>query len=538
MATPPVTRSSAVAHQDEAGSQPETVSADRFTVSAVQSSQPLVTGTDISACDPEDTDTKDLNVERISISRFVNTEGQTLLHEAARLNRTTFLKYLLDDKNFFEIDINYQDVHRKTALHVAASENHAVIAHELVNAGARLDIYDDNEFIPLHCAITAGHVRVTRLLIQAERNLHKDGSEYEKTLLHTATDSHSPDMLCLLLDLLPSYINEKDATMRTPLHIAAGNMQWGAVFCSQLLEAGAGCNAVANGEGQTPLHYAVQFCDGKSASVLLNAGAHINAIDRRGKTPLHYAAETNNENTAKVLLETGADVDITDEQGQTSLHYLGKNIINTLSFTYTLLEHGINLEVKDYNQRTPLHCHALQSAAHVRLLVQYGANLDVLDSEKHTPLYNVLDRGINDQNHATSAIDTIWELLRADADPDIQVALPTQINSTVRDMLTIETNVSVCPYFDQLAMRGQIVQDTWHDIRVYLKLRLLPLKNLCRRMIRSFLRAGAGGNSKLLIKNSFSLPVPNTMILFILSRPDKDQADKDQGDSTHSHQYR
>ncbi len=518
MATSPATRSSPV----EAASQPATVSADHVTVSAVQSSQPIATETLARTGDPDNAGIEDRKIERIAISRFVNTEGQTLLHEAARLNRVTFLRYLLDDKNLLDIDINSQDVRRKTALHIAAAENHDTIVNELIHAGARLDIDDDNAFTPLHCAIAEGHFRVTRLLIQAARNSDKEEGEYEKTLLHTAADSHSSDILCLLLDLLPHYINQKDATRRTPLHIAAGNMTMGAVFCTQLLKAGAACHAVANGEGQTALHYAVQFCDGQSARVLLNAGAHINAIDRLGKTPLHYAAETNNENAANVLLEAGADADISDDQGQTPLHYLGNSIINTLSFTYTLLEHGINLEVKDRNQRTPLHYHALHSAEHVRLFIQYGANMDVLDSQHHSLLYSVLNKGIDDQGYTNNAIDTLWELLQADADLDIPVTLNAQINRTVRDMLTIGTNVSVCPYYDQLALRGQIAQGKWHDIRTYLEQRPLPLKNLCRRMIRRFLRAGAGSNSKLLIKNSFSLPVPNAMILFILSRPDED----------------
>ncbi len=112
----------------------------------------------------------------------------------------------------------------------------------------------------------------------------------------------------------------------TPLHYAAlvGN----AAAVSGLLSLGAGAD-VANGSGETPLHYvsgrAREGGDyGGAASLLLAAaGADVNARERRQRTPLHYAANSQNGGALGVLLSAeGVDVNALDNLNLTPLDLL------------------------------------------------------------------------------------------------------------------------------------------------------------------------------------------------------------------------
>ncbi|ALM85996.1 ankyrin repeat domain-containing protein [Bordetella sp. N] len=76
--------------------------------------------------------------------------------------------------------------------------------------------------------------------------------------------------------------------------------------------------AAADQYGATPLHARSGHWQGRIA-ILLTLGADPNAVDPKGNTPLHKAAAIGNVRTAQVLLEHGARVDATNNQGATPL---------------------------------------------------------------------------------------------------------------------------------------------------------------------------------------------------------------------------
>ena len=77
---------------------------------------------------------------------------------------------------------------------------------------------------------------------------------------------------------------------------------------SLLLKAGADVNAAPR-NGCTPLYKAAERGSEACVSLLLKAGADVNAAPRDGCTPLYKAAEKSSEACVSLLLEAGADAD-------------------------------------------------------------------------------------------------------------------------------------------------------------------------------------------------------------------------------------
>jgi hypothetical protein len=125
----------------------------------------------------------------------------------------------------------------------------------------------------------------------------------------------------------------------TPLHIAV--MERKEEVISLLLKAGANIEA-KDGHGRTPLHWGpfayirqpmhiyeklgepheTVFTDpgpAKGIVLLLNAGAKIDAVDEDGDTPLHEAARLTSVRGAEALLARGAKVDVKNKAGETPL---------------------------------------------------------------------------------------------------------------------------------------------------------------------------------------------------------------------------
>ena len=56
-------------------------------------------------------------------------------------------------------------------------------------------------------------------------------------------------------------------------------------------------------------------------TLLIDAGAYVNAKDNADRTPLHYAAKRGDYPGAKALLDAGADTAATDKNGRTPADY-------------------------------------------------------------------------------------------------------------------------------------------------------------------------------------------------------------------------
>ena len=167
----------------------------------------------------------------------------------------------------------------------------------------------------------------------------------------------------------------------------------------RLLAEGVDPNAVLDSLGWTLLHYAVS--DPAITTVLLDAGADIEARDWSGQTPLALAVDYGKIATAELLLARGADIETTDDAGRTPLWNTVREYVWDIEDNYNakaeerltaieaLLDHGADPDTTPTGGGAwygPIHM-AVAVPDLVRLLLDYGADPNLPDHVGETPLH-------------------------------------------------------------------------------------------------------------------------------------------------------
>ena len=96
--------------------------------------------------------------------------------------------------------------------------------------------------------------------------------------------------------------------------IQAGNRE----AALEAIRAGADVNA-AQGDGTTPLHWAVYKVDAALVTELLERGAKPDVLNNYGSSPLAEAVKVGDVSLVEMLLEAGADLEAPNQDGQTAL---------------------------------------------------------------------------------------------------------------------------------------------------------------------------------------------------------------------------
>jgi ankyrin repeat protein len=140
------------------------------------------------------------------------------------------------------------------------------------------------------------------------------------------------------------------------------------------IRAGADVN-LAQGDGTTPLLWAVNRSDYEVAEALLAKKANPNTANEFGALPLLEAARLNDARMVKLLLDAGAKVDSANPDGETALMVAIKGGNFQMVDTLVDLRANVNVVEKFHNQTPLIYAAAAARADIVKLLLSKGADI-------------------------------------------------------------------------------------------------------------------------------------------------------------------
>src|SRR5262245_45184616 len=141
------------------------------------------------------------------------------------------------------------------------------------------------------------------------------------------------------------------------------------------IAAGADVNA-AQGDGTTPLHWAVYKVDVDLARALLARGAKPDVINNYGSSPLAEAVKVANARLVGMLLDAGSNVEVPNQEGQTALMLAAR--AGSVDVAELLVRHGANVNAREtWRGQTPLMWAAAASSAELtRFLIGHKADVN------------------------------------------------------------------------------------------------------------------------------------------------------------------
>lgn len=217
-----------------------------------------------------------------------------------------------------------------SAMHLAARFGFVDVGRLLLDRGATLDIKSLlTGGTPLHTAASANQIDFARVLIKRKANL-EIVDRLGSTPLLTAALVLDPDMVEVLVDA-GAAVNVKSTVnpLVTPMVFAAGNPNpfdhRKSVSIIKYLLGHKGDIDFPSSNGTTPLMAAARKPDHSDgydrASLLIEKGAKLDAVNDKGETALMLAAGAGNEKLVKLLLDKGADAQKKNGAGETVMAY-------------------------------------------------------------------------------------------------------------------------------------------------------------------------------------------------------------------------
>mmetsp|Transcript_43288 Transcript_43288/g.119706 ORF Transcript_43288/g.119706 Transcript_43288/m.119706 type:complete len:571 (-) Transcript_43288:67-1779(-) len=350
------------------------------------------------------------------------------------------------------VDVNICDSDKRTALHLAASQGKLACVKSLIEkCGADQNVKDRLGGTPVDDAIRGRHAEVHAYLEQMGAQRGKTASMNTGDATDLCAAASSGDLVVLRKLVQEGQdVNAGDYDQRTAIHLAASEGLLPVIKCL-VEELGADPNVVDRW-GSTPLDDAfrtehVVLAElltskhakrGKTAisptdgEVLAKAGAtgdvscvlglmkqrsDINSSNFDKRTALHFGAANGHLQLVTALIENcNADVHVVDSWGNTPLDdairgghvdvsdYLkGKGFARSEAAAWGMLdaaargdvsslrslhEQGAGVDVKDYDDRTPLHLAASRGhlAAVQCLLEEMNVSLNISDCQGSTAL--------------------------------------------------------------------------------------------------------------------------------------------------------
>ncbi|KAF4634049.1 hypothetical protein G7Y89_g4059 [Cudoniella acicularis] len=203
----------------------------------------------------------------------------------------------------------------KFAIHEAARDGKIIVVESLLNANLKLaDKKDDDERLPIHWAVSYGHLDIAALL-SAGKNFDpdvQDGSGW--TPLMIAVSLKDGEELVDLFLRKGADVNAKNFSGQAALHFVASKNNLD-VARKLLDNKPPASTRVKDKRGQYPIHRAAAIGSVPMVELFLKHKSPLNATDVAGYTPLHHAIAEGHGDTAVALLKAGAETDKKDTDG-------------------------------------------------------------------------------------------------------------------------------------------------------------------------------------------------------------------------------
>src|SRR5262245_32947041 len=314
-------------------------------------------------------------------------DGQTALHIAAFRDDQEVVDLLLRSG----ANPNAANVLGATPLWAAATNSSTAIVEALLRAGANPNVNANSGETPLIAAARVGSIPIVKALVKAGADPTAREGFRDQAALMFAISAHHPDVVRLLIEV-GADIHTRSKTWH----------EHGLACCQDYNKDSGRPMAVVQG-GFTPLLYAVQSGDLKSAKLLLAAGANVNDRAANGVSAIAMAAIMGRRDLLRLLVEQGANLDAADG-GYTAL--LASVLRQDYEAAKVLLMHGANPNAiltkrsptrasgfaeYSFHYRwlgaTPFYIAAMfYDVDMMRLLTEYGADPSVGKQDGSTPL--------------------------------------------------------------------------------------------------------------------------------------------------------
>ncbi|XP_065100202.1 histone-lysine N-methyltransferase EHMT1 isoform X2 [Paramisgurnus dabryanus] len=253
------------------------------------------------------------------------------------------------------IDPNFkmESQSKRTPLHGAAEAGHEEVCHMLVQAGANLDICDEDQRTPLMEACENNHLDTVRYLLRAG-----------------------------------AIVSHKDVEGSTCLHLAAKNGHFAIV--QHLLSTGLIDINCQDDGGWTAMIWATEYKHVDQVKLLLSKGADVSIRDKEENICLHWAAFSGCVEIAEILLEAKCDVNVINIHGDSPLHIAARE--NRHECVSTFLSRGADASRKNKEGDTPMQC--CSQGSKVWSVLQASKKQREANSSQRVPAGKVLNRDI------------------------------------------------------------------------------------------------------------------------------------------------
>ena len=216
------------------------------------------------------------------ISIFKNSN----LDELTNLYSTN---YRLRDIAIYIVKRRLDNDKKNELLFFASRTGNTEQARLLIDAGADVNIKDENDVTALMNAVSRGHTEIVRLLIQRGANVYSRNKNGDTA--YTLARKYRRRQILKLL-------TEYTALIKASINVDISRVR-------SLIESGANLNT-RDERGQTALIKASIYGHKDITRMLIEAGADVNIIDTHGQTAFQYASNNGNRQIARMLRKAGA----------------------------------------------------------------------------------------------------------------------------------------------------------------------------------------------------------------------------------------